>query len=205
MLYYIINMKSWGFYDDENDGTLNYISDIEKELLPTKLTKNRLKRLESSIETVDEDVEKLREKLGSDKMINVIKDKGKVFIEHDTDKSIKYNKRRYEYIMSHKNDIVKKIKRDLSKEAGLADYVISGVGVFLARGWTVTSMVPEKFGTHDRGFSLPKALPSDFPESLKKIAYHASVNQLNEFDNHEEWTDSKLRKKALKYQIELFK
>lgn len=198
-------MKSWGFYDDENDGTLNYIADIERELLPSKLSKNRLKRLESSVESADRDVERLRDKLGADKMINVVTDKGRVFIEHDTDKSIKYNKERYDYIMSHKDDIVDKIKRDLLKDDGLADYIISGVGVFLARGWSVTSMMPKKLGTHDRGFSLPKTLPDDFPKSLKKIAYHASVDQLKEFDNHEMWTNTKLRKKALKHQIELFK
>lgn len=198
-----MNTEAWGYYDDENDITINYIFDIEMAILPNELKNCDLLKMNSSVDTVSDDVTNLRKKIGHDKMINVIYNKKNVLIEYDDDDIILCNKKRRDYILSHQQSIVDKLVDDITN-LELSDYIIAGVALFLARSWIVTPIYPNKLNTHNRGFILPSHLSSDFPQSLKKIAYHASLNQLNEFDNHERWSNTKLRKQALLDQINLF-
>lgn len=61
-----------------------------------------------------------------------------------------------------------KNKKDI-KENGLADYIIAGVALYLARGWKVTPIFPRKLGTHHRGFEFPKKYQKDFLMDYAKL------------------------------------
>lgn len=190
-------METWGFFDDENTATLEYVKELESHILPKKYN-IVFPKIESSIEDVNENMDKLRKQIGNDKMINVVtlpKTGGsRVVLEYETDDIIKINEKRKKYIMKNMDKVMDKMKNDIL-EKGLSEYIMSGVGMFLARDWKATPFLAKKHGTVDRGFGLNSKLPESFPQGLKKIAYHASLNQLKDFDNHEEWTNPSLRKK----------
>lgn len=192
----------WGFYDDENDATLQYIGEIESQILPDNLKFCKQEEILSSEKTVDIDVKNLRLKIGYDKLINVSKQNGVVKILYDTYETIECKHKRLQYIMDNQDKIVSKIKKSI--QDGLAEYIISGVAVFLARGWQLTPIISKKINKRDRGIKFPTHLDKTFPVELKVLAYHASLLQLKEFDNHENWSNTKMRKDALEDQIKLF-
>lgn len=82
--------------------------------------------------------------------------------------------------------------------------MIAGIALYLARGWGSTPIFPMKTGTVNRGYGLPK-IPSNFPNILRKMAYQASKEQLDNFTNEMEWGEPEKRIQALKNQIKLFK
>lgn len=53
---------SWGFYDDENNLTLEYITEIEKHILPDDLKKCKPEKQETTEDKLEKDIEELRKK-----------------------------------------------------------------------------------------------------------------------------------------------
>lgn len=214
----------YGYYDDENQELLNYVEEIEDYVLPDDLKKINYNEFELkpkctcddadkqycidsqvSQSEIDELVDNIIKKNGNNVEINVARQKGgSVKIKHDTVQTIELKNKRKEYILNNKDKIIKKLLLDIQK-GGLSESTIAGVALYLARGWNKSPMSSLKFGKHNRGHKLPETLDSNYPQHLKKAAYHASINQIKEFDNHEHWDNEKLRLTALKNQAKLFK
>lgn len=199
---------AYGYFDDENDYTIEYITEIEQDILNKYSKKDKdcdLDTVKTNKDSYIKDIEKLKEEINKDKTIVVSYEKDNITIKHENDKYKHNIIKRHECIVKHKNKIVEYIKHDIqTSENSLSDYIIAGVALYLARGCKFTNMFPNKIGTVDRGYDLP-IVPKDFDIKLKKMAYYASIFQLEELDkNQEAWDDIKLRKLALLYQIKIF-
>jgi hypothetical protein len=194
--------KIWGFYDDENDDTQDFIMNYEKRILPDNLADCKYGIVESSIENRNKDIRKIRKEIGYDKTMFIIQkpNSDRVRIQYETDNITGCRDEKTEFLIKNVDNLV-----DYIKKTKPDDNIISGFGVYIARNWKTTSQFPRKFGTKGRGFKFPKALPEYFPKELAVMAYDASKRQLENINNEtKQWANIAQRKDALRKQMRLF-
>ena len=124
---------------------------------------------------------------------------------YTTKDNIRCANNRIEYIVSNLDKVSEWVKENIKYDG--REFLIPGIAIFAARGWGTTS-------------HLPKELPKNFPEWLRKEALKYSQKQLNNLckvnayeknidvvcnkDYSGGWKDWESREKALQKQISLF-
>lgn len=162
-------MGQFGDYDDQGDLVQDLVVEIERKVLPAKLRKLPL--------YISEPCKPYK------KGCKVIK----MGSEHRKNTAIQR-----QYMVSHPNAIWRAARIIMRKQKTYnQDFVIAGLGVYMARGWNA----------RDR---LPKKLDSKFPKSVQRAALKASQREYKNNSDFANWKDPAARKRALKHQIRLF-
>jgi hypothetical protein len=202
-------MTIWGYFDDENDEVLEYISDLEKTILPANYYSYPITKIVVDKDDCNEEIKELQKEIGYDKTILCYPEpEGDAFIiEYETEESkISLREKKF-FMQSNLKDVAKLIEKDYNKGL-IPDNFVSGVGMYASRGWESPPYVRRKLDKMDRGFPAPKKLPSYFPAKLKHLSYKTSKIQLDDFnensDERKNWDRPDLRKDALKHQVRLF-
>lgn len=144
-------------------------------------------------------------------------EKRKHFVKHVTKKSTKCEARcetksmeecyveSLKYMQNNMDKVAQEIYKYIKKHKydKNAPMMISGIALYLARGWVSTPIFPVNKKSINRGFKFP-SLPNKFPGKLRQMALKASKYQLEHFNNEQGWREPDRRIQALKNQIKLF-